>query len=667
MFPLRRARILFLIVLLAGLASVVVRTPDTAAEPQIPVDINAGWAEFGSSGGSVSGGGISITNGESIGPSVAFANGLPIVAWADYTSTPSQIYLRRWNGASWVTMGGPLNISSTPGGATNPSMAVGSNGNPVVAWTANVNGVDQIYAKRWNGSTAWVELGGSASGLGISNTPTTFSIEPSVAIGHDGNPYIAWTEERAGRTIRDIYLKRWNGSSWVALGGSASDSGINGDGIDGGLGPSLAIGIDGNPFVLWTNFDGINLKRWNGSSWSQFGASAPSDGNIYFYYNVFGRPKLAFAPNGTPFVAWTEDGNGEHFVKVIRPNANASAWVGLGDSGSTGIISPGRVEGVSLAVGPDNNPVVAWGWQAWDINDENFVAEPMEIYVKRWTGSAWVETYSGSASGGGISNNADKSASPSIAVSSTGARVIAWSDDSRGGDNSEIYVRGSCYILTRNHTGNGADPAANPANSTGCPAGQYTNGNISVTAAPATGWKVKKWTGTNNNNSTSNNNSVTIQNSHRAVSVEYELISTATATPTRTPTATATTISIGTATVTATIPAPCYTLSRNHAGQGDDPVAIPAGSTGCGEGQFIAGESITLTAAPAPGWGVSNWIGTDDDGSTSISNVVTMPAMGHAVTVVYEAVPESYFLYLPVVLDVGPAVLLWPSVLTMRL
>jgi hypothetical protein len=93
-------------------------------------------------------------------------------------------------------------------------------------------------------------------------------------------------------------------------------------------------------------------------------------------------------------------------------------------------------------------------------------------------------------------------------------------------------------------------------------------------------------------------------------------------------------------------PPPCFTLTRSHTGQGSDPVASPNKSTGCGAGQYLAGEQITLTATPADGWVIAGWSGTNDDAATTMTNTVIMPTTDHDVNVTYEAVP--YLLYAPV-------------------
>ena len=66
-------------------------------------------------------------------------------------------------------------------------------------------------------------------------------------------------------------------------------------------------------------------------------------------------------------------------------------------------------------------------------------------------------------------------------------------------------------------------------------------------------------------------------------------------------------------------PPPCIGLTLLHAGSGSDPTPSPAGSPGCPQQQFIAGTVVALTAAPATGWTVGSWMGTDDNTSQASS------------------------------------------------
>lgn len=166
------------------------------------------------------------------------------------------------------------------------------------------------------------------------------------------------------------------------------------------------------------------------------------------------------------------------------------------------------------------------------------------------------------------------------------------------------YVGPTCYTLSRQHTGQGSNPTATPGNSTGCPNGQYTAGaTISVNAVPAAGWAVTGWSGTNNNSSTSTTNTVVMPANNHTVMVNYGLT--------------------------------CYTLSLQHTGQGSNPTATPGNSTGCPAGQYSAGTGISLSADPAAGWTVTGWSGTANNGSTSTTNSLVMPANNHTVIAHY--------------------------------
>ena len=110
----------------------------------------------------------------------------------------------------------------------------------------------------------WQEVGtGSATGGGISDNDSQSSFA-SVAIAPDGTPYVAWSDDSSGDY--EIYVRRWNGSTWEEVGtGSASGGGIS-DNTGDSYNPSMAIAPDGTPYVAWhNNCDGddeIYVLRW---------------------------------------------------------------------------------------------------------------------------------------------------------------------------------------------------------------------------------------------------------------------------------------------------------------------------------------------------------------------------------------------------------------------
>jgi len=93
--------------------------------------------------------------------------------------------------------------------------------------------------------TGWQEVGiGSATGGGISDNDGD-SRYPAIATASDGTPTIAWQDTSDGDS--EIYVQRWNGSSWEEVGtGSASDGGIS-DNASKSKDPAIAVAPDGMP------------------------------------------------------------------------------------------------------------------------------------------------------------------------------------------------------------------------------------------------------------------------------------------------------------------------------------------------------------------------------------------------------------------------------------
>ena len=487
-------------------------------------EANAGWVEIGA--GSASGDGISDDQGHAANPSLAITpTGTPIIAW----SATGEIYVRRWNGTTWAEIGAGSatgdGISENSGVSGWPSLALMPDGSPIIAWEDDSTGDQEIYVRRWNGST-WVEMGGSASGGGISQNGGD-SRWPSLRVSAAGVPYVAWEDLSGGD--REIFVRRWNGTAWVEVGsGSATGGGISNDSA-GSRRPSLGIDAAGNLFVAWENINppthDIYVKSWNGTFWVEMGGSATSGGisndSAQSYW-----PSLAVPPDGKPVVVWGSDPTGSGMDEIFVRRWSGSDWVemGSGSASGSGISNTsGESWFASLAIAADGRPVVAW---------QDTSGGEEEIYFRRWNGSAWVELDTGSASGGGVCTDGagEYSLYPSVAASADGMLAVAWQNLPESGL-ADIYVRrydtpaAPCYTLTRNHTGQGSNPTAAPLNSSGCAAGKYVAGQaISLTAAPASGWRVSGWSGTANNASTALTNTLTMPAGDHTAGVTYVTI-----------------------------------------------------------------------------------------------------------------------------------------------
>lgn len=395
---------------------------------------------------SATGGGISNNKGWSFLPSLALDRaGNPTVAWQDSSPDRFQIYIRKWDpagGGSWVEVGAGSasggGISNSAKKAGNPALVCDSAGNPVVAWVDSGNsGAGEIYIKRWNGFE-WTEIGkGSASGGGVSNNEGE-SVRPSLALDAAGFPVVSWHDNSIGakKDIWQVYIKRWNGSSWVEVGAaSATGGGISNNSGASSTMASLALDGSGSPVVAWQDSSTGNLeicaKRWDENAWVEAGLGSATGGGISNSKGNSKWPSLAVDPTGAPVVAWHDNSFGNDQIYIRRFDGKTWAEIGRGSASGGGISNAKGVSRFpSLRLDASGNPVVAWSDNSHGDN---------EIFVKRWNGKKWVEIGRHSASGYGVSNNLGDSSFPSLTLDPSGNPVIAWGDFSL--NRSEIYLR----------------------------------------------------------------------------------------------------------------------------------------------------------------------------------------------------------------------------------
>ena len=427
----------------SGLATVTLKSTTIAGTATVTTTVSSlsqGTVDVLLYSGSASVGGISNTSGTSLIPAIKLDHsGNPVVSWCDNTSGHYQIYIRKWSGSSWNEIG---NGSASGGGISNGttsdctvhSLIINDADYPVASWVYyGAPGNPEIYVKQWNGSN-WTEVGsGSASGGGISNNSGT-SGSNEIALGKNGEYFVAWEDNTSGNY--EIYVKKWNGTAWVEVGsGSASGGGISNNSGNSSC-PSIVVNSMGYPVVAWQDTSGgdweIYIKQWNGTAWVEIGSGSASGGGVSNNSgdsNVSQGIFFALDNSDNPILTWedTSSGNREIYLKQW----NGSSWIELAGSSSGGGISNDSSTSRDPAICTDNdgNPMVIWR----DTTNG-------ETYIKKWNGSAWIEIGSGSASGGGISNNigtTDENAA--ITKNVSGFPIVAWPDTTSG--NGEIYVK----------------------------------------------------------------------------------------------------------------------------------------------------------------------------------------------------------------------------------
>ncbi len=197
-------------------------------------------------------------------PSLALAGEVPYVTFGEYSGSLGRIIVRHWTGSAWVQDGGQLDLNPSQSNKGWPRIAV-YNGEPYVTWyEQNASGIGQIYVKRFNGA-AWVQLGGS---LNVS----TLKAAMRPVLGFVGaTPYAVWYEKNS-KNVDQIYVKKWTGSAWSLVGGSlnvntkyaAADPSLAVSGTT----PYVAWKQKNSSGIYQ-----IYVKHWSGSAWVQDGAS----------------------------------------------------------------------------------------------------------------------------------------------------------------------------------------------------------------------------------------------------------------------------------------------------------------------------------------------------------------------------------------------------------
>lgn len=113
------------------------------------------------------------------------------------------------------------------------------------------------------------------------------------------------------------------------------------------------------------------------------------------------------------------------------------------------------------------------------------------------------------------------------------ANTDLWSATEWDGYNNLLHrirvskpdVADTCFGLSLNHSGNGAEPVADPPSSSGCDSGNYLAGEIiQLQATPEDGWELEQWSGTTDDSAMTTSNTVTMPSANHVVVVTYRKI-----------------------------------------------------------------------------------------------------------------------------------------------
>jgi hypothetical protein len=305
----------------------------------------------------------------------------------------------------WLPMGGA--ISASPGNtpAENVVMKVGTDGLPVIAWSESDGTSKNIYVSKWDGNT-WQALGAA---LSANSEASTHADRPALAIDGANIPIVIWEEfSPDGRTI-NFHGRRWLNASWQPLPAFPS---LSAEQREARTKASAAIDGNGTLYVYGDFYTGIsnNLTSMhfppNGSAWIESNTSFPTE-----ELQRWSTSLSTYGAN-TLFAAYTSilsTGTFEYRgITVIKNHRTPIGGPVLSDTSSHGTNDP------FIAIDGAGNPYVAWSETPRGTTSGN-------IHVAHHDGNSW--KFLAPQSNDAQSSNE----TPALGIDPQGRPVVAWS------------------------------------------------------------------------------------------------------------------------------------------------------------------------------------------------------------------------------------------------
>jgi hypothetical protein len=290
--------------------------------------------------------------------------------------------------------------------------AVDPSNQPVVAWTETNGTLRKLYVKRFNG-TSWALLGTGA----INGTTILDAYGPAVAIdGTTGQPVVAWYEGAA------VWVKRWNGSSqWVTL-GNGTTIGTNQTVTN----DHVSLAMDGaTPLVAWQDgphpASGAAPPGFQVHVTTSAGGTAPwmaQGGAIFVNSADTYHPSLALDGH-TPVLAFYEYEACPTCPRLVQVMRYVNGWTQVGNRELNRAAGQLASEPQLRVTGSGRYAVT---WQESPVKNT--------VHVSSWNGTSWIPLESSMlrASGSAVT--------PALTVDGAGVPVVAWSEDVPG-----VFIR----------------------------------------------------------------------------------------------------------------------------------------------------------------------------------------------------------------------------------
>lgn len=351
----------------------------------------------------------------------------------------------------WYSFGGPLNAvgGSTP--LKDTAMALDSQDNPVVAWSEEsaAGGRASIFVYRWDGH-AFTPIGS-----GLNGTPSGSAYKPALVLDGSGNPIVAWQESDGFN--ENIYIRRWTGTTWQSVGAgalSAVNDTRSSPVATPARNPSLA--VRGNDiYVAWDEMqvEGVSsIYVWKSANGGTFTGVGDRGGLINAVYGDSSgtKPSLVLDSNGQPIVAFEEktleqysptniyvmrlqpDNSWDYAVPPARSYDEPGGYASGGLSASTGTTS---ARDCSLTIDAQNNLYLAWA-------EESYTDGLKDIHIFRSTGPQSWERIGSPLSAYGGNTYAGQAR---LQATTAGKLFVAWTEFDGNSETGYVHLFSSYW------------------------------------------------------------------------------------------------------------------------------------------------------------------------------------------------------------------------------